>query len=136
VAAALRKEGIEPSDPGVVGMIAAVETIFHRGPIPPASTLAEYERLRPGTADQIIDWADRQFQHRLERERQQSERAETRLDRSQRYAFGLAVLGLVVAALVGTIGQNTIVACALAVVAVGGPGAATIIARWIKPPAA
>jgi hypothetical protein len=67
---ALEDKGVDLQNPGIrkaVSVTASV-THMHQGPIPSAATLGEYDAIRPGTSDKIIEWADMQIRHRLERE--------------------------------------------------------------------
>lgn len=43
----------------------------HSGPLPDPSTLAAYERMHPGTAERIIQMAERQQSHRMQLESDQ-----------------------------------------------------------------
>lgn len=72
--------------------------------------------------------------YRMVRETSESERAEARLDRSQRDAFIIALSGLVLAAIVAILGGSAAAASVIAIVAVGGPVAATALARLIRSP--
>ena len=50
--------------------ITRFEAELFEGPLPPPQTLAEYERLCPGTASRILAMAEGQSQHRQELEKQ------------------------------------------------------------------
>jgi hypothetical protein len=52
------------------------------------------------------------------------------MDRAQKFAFGVAMAGLVISGLVAIYG-NWIVASIIAIVSVGGPSAATVLARFV-----
>jgi uncharacterized membrane protein len=135
LAAVLRKRGIDLQNPSVRQAVRVTASVtLTQGPIPSAQALAEYEDVRPGLVDQIIGWADAQIKHRMNRENYASERAERRLDRSQRNAFILGSVALILAGALAYLGSGGWVPTVIAVVGVGGPNAATLLSRLIKPP--
>ncbi|MCC7475041.1 MAG: DUF2335 domain-containing protein [Pirellulales bacterium] len=58
-------EGADPTTP----VVSTSYTLAYSGPIPPPEVLARYEEVVPGTAAQIIDWANRQAVHRQQLEK-------------------------------------------------------------------
>ena len=136
LAAVLQRRGVNLRDPSVrqAVMVTVGVTRLTQGPIPSAQVLAEYDDVRPGIADQIIGWADAQIKHRMNRENYASERTEQRLDRSQRNAFLLSLIALALAAVLTYLGSGWWVPTVITVVGVGGPSAATLLSRLIKPP--
>jgi uncharacterized membrane protein len=101
-------------------------------PLPPAPILAEYEKAYPGLIAKFVEWTDSQRGHRQALENLRQERSERRMDRGQIIAGSVALWGLTVAAVVGIFG-NPWVAGIIAIVAIGGPTAAVILARNTGP---
>lgn len=130
----IKKRGIDPDDPDAKRILSVVIAELFVGPIPPADILRGYEDLRPGSADQIIGWTERQITHRLERETVRSDRSEDRMDRGQRHGFRVALFGLALAGALAYFGNSVatmVVAIVIALVAVGGPAAATVLSRYL-----
>jgi len=105
----------------------------YSGPFPPPELLAEFDRVLPGTAQRLLDWTERQIDHRQGLEKQQVEGSERRMDRGQIFGFGVAFVALVVAGEIATLGPpgwvTGLTAMAVAVVGVGGPAVARMLAR-------
>lgn len=122
-------------DPEARLVLEAVKTTayHHSGPIPPAYTLEEYEAVVPGAAREIMDAWHEQRRHRLAMERENERADRARQNRGQFLAFGIAALGLVCAAAVGIFGDLWL-ATIIGIVAIGGPTAATYLARSVRPP--
>jgi hypothetical protein len=97
--------------------------------------MAKYREVREDLPDQIIGWADSQIRHRMELERVTTAGAERRKLVGQLGSFGVALTGLFLASAVATYG-NAWTAAIIAIVAVGGPTAATILSSRlaIAPP--
>ncbi len=130
----LEQIGIGEDDPRARVVISEVRTLVgYRGPIPPPQMLAEYERVHPGLAKRIVDAWDDQARHRKQLEAQMTGGAEARMNRSQVFALAVALAGLLVAGAVGIWG-SWVAASVIAIVAVGGPSAATVIARYLPAP--
>ncbi|GEM_PF-1022421 len=70
------------------------ETVYHSGPLPPASELEEYERICPGASERIIRMAEaeQEFRHT---EISKSE-ARTFADRKSGYFLGAVLLALLI----------------------------------------
>ena len=131
----LEKVGVNVSDPKTSMAIMQVAT-SHFGPIPPAQILAEYEEVRPGTANQIIESWERQSTHRQTLEQITTQRAESRLDRSQHYSFAISILLVLACTIIGVWGSPW-AAGVLAFAGFGSIGAVTVIARMlgsVQPP--
>jgi uncharacterized membrane protein len=122
----LERLGVNPHDPNVRN--AVIIGMSFAGPIPPPNMLAEYEKVVPGLATQIIEWTNAQRQHRQALERLKTEGAERRMNRGQILAGIVALGGLGIAGVVGIFG-SAIVGSIIAIVAVGGPTAAVFLAR-------
>jgi uncharacterized membrane protein len=89
--------------------------------------LKAYDDYRPGTGAEVMEWIKDQTRHRQKLESKRTEGSEKRLERAQNYAFTVGLFGLVVAAV--TSYWNGWTAAVFAIVSVGGPGAATVLAR-------
>ena len=130
----LKDAGFNTSDPKTADIVSITLSFAFRGPLPPAEMLAAYEVVRKGSADDIFDQFTRQSEHRRELELRRVKGSERRQILSQLYTFVVSVLGLSLAAAVAYFGNNgwaTTAAIAIATVAFGGPGAATVLSRWI-----
>ena len=102
-----------------------------QSPLPLPDMLQSYDDYKPGMGAEIVEWVKDQTRHRQRQETQITNGSETRLDTSQRNGFSIAVLGVLVAAAIAF--WNTYVAIAIVLVSVGGPSAASIVARFIDP---
>jgi uncharacterized membrane protein len=133
---ALRNVGIDPRDPAVSRAIEISLTMaMFSGslPLPPPEILKEYDSVHAGLSDKLIEWTERQSEHRRLLETKRTDRTEDRYDRGQRIAAGVALGGLFLSSIVGIWG-NPWVAGVMAIVAVGGPTAAIWLARNIRSP--
>ena len=131
---ALETAGVDVNNPQVTKAVQVSASFFvARGslPIMPPEILAEYEREFPGLGHKIIDWTEQQRNHRQSLERQRTEGSETRMNRGQLIAGGVAVWGVSLAALVGIFG-NAWAAGVIAIVSIGGPTAAIWLARTMN----
>jgi uncharacterized membrane protein len=90
--------------------------------------LAEYDKHIPGLAERIIGAWERQRGHREILERQSADRAETRMDKGQNNARTIAVVSIIGAVIVGIWGSWA-AAAFIVIAGVGGPNAATVLAR-------
>jgi uncharacterized membrane protein len=127
---ALRTAGVDPQDPNVTKTLdISLNLMMARGslPLPPPALLSEYDRAFPGLVGKIIEWTESQRSHRLKLEKQVTDGAERRMDRGQFIAGATALCGLGMATICGIIG-NPFVACTIAIVAIGGPAAAIVLA--------
>jgi uncharacterized membrane protein len=59
----------QPAAGPTVTSIARFEAEFFEGPLPPPQTLAEYDKICPGSASRILAMAEAQSQHRQELEK-------------------------------------------------------------------
>lgn len=133
VKAILVEAGIDPEEPQAQTILAEVQTAHtYRGPIPDPASLAQYDEAVPGLAREIIDAWHEQRRHRIGLEAEGARSSDQRIDRSQRNSMIVSVVGLVVAGVAGIWGTWE-AAALIALVSVGGPNAATIIARFVKP---
>jgi hypothetical protein len=89
--------------------------------------LAEYRDVIPDLPERIVYWTETQAEHRRSLERARADGAEARMNRGQWGALIVAMVGIAASAIVGMFG-NPFVASILAVVSVGGPTAAVVLA--------
>jgi uncharacterized membrane protein len=131
---ALRSVGIDPKDPNISRALQISLTMMYSGTLPfiPPPILREYRNIRPELIDKLIQWTEDQAKHRRDLEHLRTQGSERRLDRGQHIGAIVALGGLVLAAIVGIYG-NMWAAIAIAVVAVGGPTAAIVLARIFGP---
>jgi uncharacterized membrane protein len=97
-------------------------------PLPPPALLSDYNKVVPGLVEKIVQWTGEQREHRMKLETLVTTGAESRMNRGQLIASGVAIVGLILAALEGIVG-NPYVATVIAIVCVGGPTAAVYLAR-------
>jgi hypothetical protein len=126
-AEAFRKAGIET--PEKVAAVIAASLSISRSPFPSADMLREYDAFKPGMGAEVVDWIKGQTLHRQSLESQTTTGSETRLNRSQNNALIIALCGMVAAGAVSYWSPTTAVAIAL--LAIGGPSGASIVARLL-----
>jgi uncharacterized membrane protein len=125
----LRKAGID--SPEKAAAVITVAASVSRSPYPSPEMLRAYEDFRPGMADQVLQQVHEQRKHRQNLEKLRTKGSERRMNHAQRNSLIIAILSIFLAA--GAAYYSTIVAGVIAVVGVGGPSAATILARYIDP---
>jgi hypothetical protein len=87
--------GVDLTRPeGVERLIATLDMSVSHSPYPAPEMPTSYEQYRQGSSQQVIAAIDEQRRHRLALEDLESKRHEERLDRAQRNAFFVSVLGL------------------------------------------
>jgi len=130
----LQQLGLDVESPHALAeAIELLSTVtMSRSPYPSAEMLTGYERFRSGFADRIIDKIDAQTRHRQRLEEERVFKDERRRDRGQIFGFITAITGLVVSALIALQGGSFVVASIIAIVAVGGPSAANLLARYFE----
>jgi uncharacterized membrane protein len=129
VAQELKQRGLDPSEPQL-RLAVTVAAKYYAGPLPTAAELGSYGQIDPGLPMQIIRWADGQRTHRMGLERLTTEGSEERMHVSQRNGLIVALASIVAATICGLAGF-AIAAAAIAIAGIGGPSAATVIARYI-----
>jgi uncharacterized membrane protein len=122
----LRDIGVDPNDPRF-RFAVLIGTAF-AGPIPPPSMLLEYRAVHPDLPEKIIQWSEIQRDHRVAMEKKAADGAESRMNRGQIFAFCIACLGFCLSAVAGIAG-SPIVGSVFAIVSIGGPTAAFVLAR-------
>lgn len=122
---AFRKIGIDT--PEKAAAVIAITASVSRSPFPSPEMLKGYDDYKPGTGAEVMEWIKDQTRHRQCLERKRTNGSEKRLDNAQRNSLWVAILGILVGGAVAY--WNTVVGVAIAVTAVGGPPAATILAR-------
>src|SRR5260370_11897696 len=111
--------------------VLAISASVSRSPFPSPEMLHAYDEYKDGMGSEVVEWIKDQTRHRQGLERDRTGGSERRLDRSQVFALAIAMAGLIIAALPSH--WSTFVAAVIAIVAVGGPSAASILARLIDP---
>src|SRR3990167_1317930 len=76
------------------------------GPIPHPSLLQKYNEIVPGAAERILVMGEQQSKHRMELEKDVIESDIKKSEQGQKYAFRIAILGLVIAAWLGSSGYE------------------------------
>lgn len=127
----LKRRGVDVDDPKIRRVVSTTVSLIHVGPLPLPTILAGYDQVRPGTTDKIIEWAERQINHRIGLESETTKRAEGRMDRGQFMAVAVALGGLCIAGIVGIYG-SAFAASVIAAVSVGGPTAAVALTRFMN----
>jgi uncharacterized membrane protein len=129
VAQELKQRGLDPSD-SQLRLAVTVAEKYYAAPMPTAAELGSYGQIDPGLPMQIIRWADGQRTHRMALERLMTESLEERMHVSQRNGLIVALASIVAATICGLAGF-AIAAAAIAIAGIGGPSAATVLARYI-----
>jgi uncharacterized membrane protein len=130
----LQQLGLDVESPHAIAeAIELLSTVtMSRSPYPSAEMLSGYEQFRSGFADRILDKIDAQTTHRQRLEEARVFKDERRRDHSQIFGFVTAIAGLSVSALITLQGGSFLVASIIAIVAVGGPSAANVLARYFE----
>jgi uncharacterized membrane protein len=125
----LEREGVDTKDPNVSKTISVMLSRSYTGHLmlPPAFILEEYKREFPDIVPMLMKWTDGQVTHRQNLEIKTVDASETRKNRGQIGALIVALFGLGMSTMTA-IYEHTVSACIIAIVSVGGPVAATILA--------
>ena len=124
----IARAGVDPNDPRIQSVIAIATA--YGGPIPSPEMLNAYRSVHPDLPEKIVQWTEVQMAHRHALENASAHGSERRMNMGQVFTFAGAIIGLTLAAGVGVAG-NTVVGSVIAIVAVGGPTAAFILARTL-----
>lgn len=117
----LENQGINLDDPQIRGAVQITfEATSYKGPMPPPGMLQAYDQIRPGISDKIIEWTDKQVNHRIALESSAIERNEDRMDTGQKIAGSAAIAGIIAACILGVFGDPS-AAIAVVAIGVGGP---------------
>lgn len=111
----------------------------HQGPLPPARTLAGYEKVLPGAAERVMQMAEKEQAHRHEMQKQhqqkdlelQSKAITEQLEinkTGQKYGFHIAIAVLLLAGLMAIMGHEA-VALTLVGIDVVGLAAVFVVGR-------
>jgi uncharacterized membrane protein len=116
---------------------AQIETI--RSPLLPPRLLKEYDEAVPGLATKLVEWTEAEANHRHQMERHAFEVTRAFQVRGQWFGLAVSVFGLSLSAFMvyfsaGTeaAGPAAWVATVVAIVSVGGPFAARLLASRIN----
>lgn len=105
-----------------------------QSPILPPEVLKSYGNVVPGLDRKLIQWSEEETRHRRTLEREAFDEAKALRDRASKLGPAVAILGLACSVLVSSINQSwagAAVATVIAIVSVGGPFAARLLAnRW------
>lgn len=107
---------------------------YSSGPLPAPGLLREYEQINPGLAQEIVSWTRTQQTHRQSLEQLQTKEAEKRQNRSQLFAFAVALTGIIASSCVAYFGQSaatTWFAVVAVLACVGGPATASVLVRYL-----
>ena len=99
-----------------------------QGPLPSPAILREYGAINPELPTLVVRQFVAQSTHRMELETLVTHGSERRMNRGQIFTFAVTAFGLGLSALVGIHG-SALVASILAIVAIGGPTTAFVLAR-------
>ncbi len=102
-----------------------------QSPLLPPEVLKSYGDVIPGLDKKLVEWSESETLHRRQLERDAFEEARDLRSRSSIFGPAVSIIGLLVAGGVGAVGttwSSAFVAMVIAIVAVGGPFAARILA--------
>jgi uncharacterized membrane protein len=124
------------ADPAVRNKVEHLVERFEmfRSPLLPPEVLARYGNVVPGLPEKFVQWTEAQSEHRRTMERAAFEEVRTIRARAQASGVGIAALGIFTAGLVAVFGSSagsSFVATVIAIVSVGGPFAARVLASKI-----
>ena len=107
---------------------AYVQSISFRGPLPPPALLKDYDKVKPGLADTIVEMAtgEQDHRHRWESSSLEAHLADRRL--GLWLGFAITVIGAVAAVAVASLGHPWVAASALV------PGLSGILAHALRRP--
>lgn len=110
----------------------------YQSSLPPVEFFESFEKAFPGWGKKLLELTEIQSQHRQSIERQQVVQTEKRMDRGQVFGFSVAILAIVGATLTWILAPpsiaTSIAAFGLAIVGVGGPAVARLLATKFKWP--
>lgn len=129
----LTRLGIDPDEPSAQVIISAVHTRTFQGPIPSPDTLRQYGDVVPGLERRIVEAWDDERKHRHSLENRAFTGDEGRMTRAQYHALAVGLVGIFAASAVAIFIDGWVVPAVIAIVAVGGPNAATALSRLIAP---
>lgn len=122
-----------------------LETVLHaqfemiRSPLLPPRLLKEYDEAVPGLAAKLVEWTEAESNHRRSMEKHTFEVTRSFQVRGQWFGLAVSVFGLSLAALMvyfstetEAAGPAAWVATVVAIVSVGGPFAARLLASRIN----
>lgn len=128
----LAAEAIASEDPARLLAFFETVTSVSASPYPSARMLAQYvEQGMPDLVAKIVATIDEQVAHRQRLERQREAGSQNRQNLAQLGAFALGVVGTAGALVAGYFGVPPVICIVAVVMSVGGPNAATVVARLI-----
>jgi uncharacterized membrane protein len=114
-----------------------LQTVIHakfemiRSPLLPPRLLREYNDVVPGLAQKLVEWTETESEHRRGMEKKAFEETRKLQSRGQWIGGAVSIIGLCFAALIGYLSptaSSATVAVIIAIVSVGGPFAARLLA--------
>ncbi len=102
-----------------------------RSPLLPPEILARYGEVVPGLPEKLVRWTEEETAHRRSLEKSAFEERRSVRARGQLFGFCVAIIGVVSAALLAAYTNSTAgttAASIIAIVSVGGPFAARLLA--------
>lgn len=119
-----------------------LQTVIHakfemiRSPLLPPTLLREYNDVVPGLAEKLVEWTETESEHRRSMEKKAFEETRKLQSRGQWFGGTVSIIGLCLAALIAYLSptaSSATVAVIIAIVSVGGPFAARLLAsRFYK----
>lgn len=120
-------------------LILAARYELIQSPLLPPELLQRYDNVVPGLPEKLVAWTEDEARHRREMEREAFEEARTLRSFGQRAGLATALIGLTISGVVGVYAAiygsaaGAAVASVVAIVSVGGPFAARVLAgRWAR----
>jgi uncharacterized membrane protein len=139
VPAVLTPEELERLPPEVrVKIEGLIEHRFEmiRNPLLPPDVLARYDNVVPGFAERLLKWTEDEAEHRRGLERESMLASISFRSRGQWFGTSVSIVGLIAAGIALALTNSTagmLGTSVIAIVAVGGPFAARILAsRWAR----
>ena len=108
--------------------LAYVQSISFRGPLPPPALLKDYDKVKPGLADTIVDMAQSEQEHRHNWESSSLKAQQDDRRLGLWLGFSVTAIGILAAVVVASLGHPWVAVSALA------PGLGGILAYIIRKP--
>ncbi|MBR1437466.1 MAG: DUF2335 domain-containing protein [Synergistaceae bacterium] len=96
----------QKKNPHEVSIVASSQSLTYSGPLPPASEIAMYEKVCPGSADRILKMAEQQAKHRQNIEAVAVKTSSERSILGVKYAFYSAISAFVLSGVCFCLGQT------------------------------
>ncbi|GEM_PF-4005050 len=109
-----------------------------QSPLLPPKLLQEYDQVIPGLSEKLVEWTENETRHRHDLDNQSFNEVRSLRSRAQIFGFIVAITGLLSAGAIGiaaalySSSSAAVLGGVLAIVSVGGPFAARILAGRFK----